>query len=176
MASLRASLRGMMLESPHNLARLMSNINRLVYEASAVNRYATFFFSIYDPRTRELHYVNAGHNPPILLRSSARESAEAVRLEAGGPVIGLLPNLPYEERSIILNRGDLLLSFTDGISEAMTAHDEEWGEERMIEAAQAAADRSASEIVTRLFAAADHFTGHAPQHDDMTILVFKLDN
>ena len=122
MASLRASLRGVSLNNPRNFAELMRKVNVLVYEASASNRYATFFFAAYDPRTRRLDCVNAGHNPPVLLRNG-----EVIRLEAGGPVVGLLPLAPYVEQSLTLEPGDLLLLYTDGISEAMTHDDEEWG-------------------------------------------------
>ncbi len=80
MASVRASLRGMTLEGSRNLARLMSNVNQLVFEASASNRYATFFLSIFDPGTRELRYVNAGHNPPVILRSSHDGASAPMRL------------------------------------------------------------------------------------------------
>jgi sigma-B regulation protein RsbU (phosphoserine phosphatase) len=170
MASLRASLRGVSLNSPRNFAELMRKVNVLVYEASASNRYATFFFAAYDPRTRRLDCVNAGHNPPVLLRNG-----EVIRLETGGPVVGLLPLAPYVEQALTLEPGDLLLLYTDGISEAMTHDDEEWGEERMIVAARKVRDKSADEILRAIFAAADKFTAGAPQHDDMTILVLKLD-
>ena len=82
MASLRASLRGMMLEDPHDVARVMSNVNQLVYDASTINRYATFFFGILDPTTRELKYVNAGHNPPVVLRGGT----ELTLLDGGAPL------------------------------------------------------------------------------------------
>ncbi|MFY9748475.1 MAG: SpoIIE family protein phosphatase [Acidobacteriaceae bacterium] len=170
MASLRASLRGVSLNTPRNFAELMHKVNVLVYEASASNRYATFFFAAYDPRSRRLDCVNAGHNPPILLRNG-----EVIRLEAGGPVVGLLPFAPYVEQTLTLEPGDVLLLYTDGISEAMTHDDEEWGEDRMIAAARKVRDQSADEILRALFAAADKFTAGAPQHDDMTILVLKLD-
>jgi sigma-B regulation protein RsbU (phosphoserine phosphatase) len=170
MASLRASLRGVTLDNPRNFALLMHKVNVLVYEASASNRYATFFFAAYDPRTRRLECVNAGHNPPILLRRG-----EVIRLEAGGPVVGLLPLAPYVEQVLTLEPGDLLLLYTDGISEAMTHDDEEWGEERMIAAATAVRSKDAGEILHALFAAADKFTAGAPQHDDMTMLILKLD-
>ena len=170
MASLRASLRGVSLNTPRNFAELMHKVNVLVYEASASNRYATFFFAAYDPRSRRLDCVNAGHNPPILLRNG-----EVIRLEAGGPVVGLLPFAPYVEQTLTLEPGDVLLLYTDGISEAMTHDDEEWGEERMIVAARKVRDQSADEILRALFAAADKFTAGAPQHDDMTLLVLKLD-
>ncbi len=171
MASLRASLRGLILDSPGDLAKMMQNMNRLVYEASSSSRYATFFFATYDPQTRELRYVNAGHNPPLLVR---RNAVEIERLEACGPVIGLLPFTWYETKHLILGAGDLLIAYTDGISEAMTAEDEEWGEKRMLEAAPQRDPASAAEILANIFRAADEFTAGAEQHDDMTLLVMKL--
>jgi len=176
MASLRASLRGVSLDNPRDFAKLMDKVNRLVYEASASNRYATFFFAAYDPKTRRLDCVNAGHNPPVVLRCSADGTTETIRLEADGPVVGLLPFAPYTEQSVVLMPGDLLLLFTDGISEAMTDEDEEWGEERMIASAQLCRDKTADAALKDLFRDVDAFTAGAPQHDDMTVLVLKLED
>jgi sigma-B regulation protein RsbU (phosphoserine phosphatase) len=170
MASLRASLRGVTLDNPRDFAMLMHKVNRLVYEASASNRYATFFFAAFDPKTRRLECVNAGHNPPVVLRNG-----EVIRLEADGPVVGLLPFAPYTEQEMMLEPGDLLILYTDGISEAMTHADEEWGEERMIASALAVRNKSATEILGTMLADADKFTAGAPQHDDMTILVLQLE-
>ena len=175
MASLRASLRGVTLDNPRDFAKLMDKVNRLVFEASASNRYATFFFAAFDPKTRRLECVNAGHNPPIVLRTGLDGKTETLRLEADGPVVGLLPLAPYTEQAMTLMPGDLLLLYTDGISEAMTHDDEEWGEERLIEAAERVKHKRADEILRDLFAAADAFTAGAPQHDDMTLLVLKLE-
>jgi sigma-B regulation protein RsbU (phosphoserine phosphatase) len=102
-------------------------------------------------------------------------NGQVIRLEAGGPVVGLLPLAPYVEQVLTLEPGDLLLLYTDGISEAMTHDDEEWGEDRMIEAATAVRNKDAGEILHAMFAAADKFTAGAPQHDDMTMLILKLD-
>ncbi len=173
MASLRASLRGMTLDAPRNLAAMMEKVNRLVYEASATNRYATFFFATYNMQTRELIYVNAGHNAPFLIRRHG-DIFRVERLEAGGPVIGLLPFAAYEEQRCVLGPGDLLLAYTDGISEAMTEHEEEWGEDRMLAAAQTLPEASAQQVLEHLFAEADRFTANAAQFDDMTLLVLKL--
>jgi phosphoserine phosphatase RsbU/P len=175
MASLRASLRGVSLDNPRDFANLMDKVNRLVYEASASNRYATFFFAAYDPATRKLDCVNAGHNPPIILRTGLDGKVEAIRLEADGPVVGLLPFAPYTEQSITLQPGDMLLLYTDGISEAMTHDDEEWGEERMIAAAELSKNKNADVILQDIFRATDAFTAGAPQHDDMTLLILKLE-
>jgi sigma-B regulation protein RsbU (phosphoserine phosphatase) len=147
----------------------MVDMNRLIFEASAVNRYATFFFGIFDPPASRLDYVNAGHNPPVLLRCG-----DVLRLETGGPVIGLLPSVGYSQGSLMLAPGDILLAYTDGISEAMNSAEEEWGEEAMISAAQQAAEGNAEDIVKAMFAAADVFAGSALQHDDMTVLVMKV--
>jgi len=151
-------------------------VNRLVYEASASNRYATFFFGALDPVTRILECVNAGHNAPLVLRRKADDSTEILRLEADGPVVGLLPFAPYSEQSLQLEPGDLLVTYTDGISEAMTHEDEEWGEDRMMVAAAACPkDASAEQVMKAIFDEADKFTAGAPQHDDMTMLILKLD-
>ena len=149
-------------------------MNRLVYESSAANRYATFFFAAYDPRTRRLDCVNAGHNPPAVLRCDAGGKADVIRLEANGPVVGLLPTAPYTEQSLTMMPGDLLLMFTDGVSEAMARDDEEWGEERMIASAEQCSGNTADAVVKDLFRNVDAFTAGAPQHDDMTLLVLKL--
>jgi sigma-B regulation protein RsbU (phosphoserine phosphatase) len=97
-----------------------------------------------------------------------------IRLEAGGPVVGLLPMFTYEQAAVTLEPGDLFVAFTDGISEAMNASNEEWGEEKLIEAAWKLDSQSASQCVTSLIASADQFAAGAKQHDDMTIIVARV--
>src|SRR5260221_3687119 len=111
----------------------MERVNNLVYQASSANRYATLFYAQYDPASRRLSYVNAGHNPPLVLRSCGG-SFQEFRLETGGPVIGLLRH-GYERDVFSLEAEDLVVLFTDGGSESMDVRFEEWGEERMIEIA-----------------------------------------
>ena len=173
MASLHASLRGQVLSGAGDLGTKMANVNRLLYDASNSNRFATFFYAELDCASRTLHYVNGGHNPPALLRKE--DGAWRVfRLGDGGPVIGLLPGAVYKEQTVHLLPADILLAFTDGISEAMNTSEDEWGEDRMIGEAQAHADLNAGELLQRLFRAADAFAAGAPQHDDMTLLVLRL--
>lgn len=174
MASLQASLRGQAMQGTNDLAPLMSNVNRLVFDASAENRYATFFYAQYDPTTRILTYVNAGHNPPMIFREREGQPA-IIRLdEAGGVVVGLLRDFEYTQASVTLLKGDVLVAFTDGISEAMNSREEEWGEEQMIEAVQARGDLSATEMIKYLVSAADDFAAGAKQHDDMTLVVVRV--
>ena len=176
MASLRASLRGLTRKSNGDLATMMHEVNELVYEASASNRYATFFFAKLDPGSRKLTYVNAGHNAPALVRHRENRAGgpEIIRLEAGGPVIGLLASADYEQSTLTLQPGDILLAFTDGISEAMTVDGDEWSEDRLIEHLVSCPDMPADTLAKCLFDAADNFAAGAPQHDDMTLLVLKM--
>jgi len=173
MASLQASLRGQALRGTNDLADMIGNVNRLVYDASAENRYATFFYAQYDPKTRELTYVNAGHNPPMILRKRDGDW-EIIRLEEGGAVVGLLPNFPYTQAAVRLEIGDVLVAFTDGISEAMNPEDEEWGEDELLNAAKACDGLSAAETILRLVDGADRFANGAKQHDDMTVMVVRV--
>jgi phosphoserine phosphatase RsbU/P len=172
MASLQASLRGEATRAPENLAALMANVNRLVYEASSSNRYATFFYGQYNPEARLLTYVNAGHNPPMLFHGN-NGNWQISRLETGGTVVGLLESFPYEQGSLRIEPGDVFIAFTDGISESMNSADEEWGEKALIETVEACAGLTPSETITRIIQAADKFVAGAKQHDDMTLVVLR---
>lgn len=171
MASLEASLRGQ-ASLGHDLPELMKRVNSLVYQASSANRYATLFYAEYDPRNRQLSYVNAGHNSPVILRKSGG-ACQIFRLETGGPVVGLFRQ-GYQQASFSLELGDLAVLFTDGVSESMNARDEEWGEDRLIEFAQNCHGLPALDVMTRILAAAEAFAAGAPQHDDMTLVVLSV--
>ncbi len=188
MAGLQASLRGQALVV-QDMAELIQRVSNMVYRASSSNRYATFFYAEYEPRKRQLVYVNAGHNSPVVLRqctaglhtrdpngaSSPENGQHVYRLDAGGgPVIGLLRDSRYEQGSFTLEVGDLVVLFTDGISESMNNDDEEWGEERLIELAKTCCGLTAAEAMSRIMAAAEAFAAGAPQHDDMTVVVLRV--
>lgn len=172
MASLQASLRGQTIRPCASLCEMIQHINRLVYDASSENRYATFFYAQYEPQTRSLHYVNAGHNPPIVFRNG--DENRVLRLETGGTVIGLLPEFIYEEDQVELRPGDVLVAYTDGISEAMNSRDEEWDEERLLAAVAECHRRSAADIIKCILDRVDAFTAGARQHDDMTLAVMRV--
>jgi sigma-B regulation protein RsbU (phosphoserine phosphatase) len=165
MSNLQASVRAFATErvSPGDLCR---QVNRVLCGNIAEGRFISFFYCIVDPCKRSVTYSNAGHYPPILIR--AEGSIE--RLTAGGPVLGVLSDGVYEEASVPIRPGDRVILFTDGITEARNAADEEFGEERLI--ATAAQNRGASSavldhsIATTLRA----FTGGKYQ-DDATLVV-----
>lgn len=173
MASLQASLRGQTILAGADLAVVLTNVNRLIYEVTPDNRYATFFYGQYCRETCLFTYVNAGHNAPVILRRHP-DGAVVIRLETGGPVVGLFSNAQYQQAIVPLESGDVFVGFTDGISEAMNPQDEEWGEERFIPAIMECADKPAAEIIPYLMQAADRFVDGAPQHDDMTLVVVKV--
>ena len=172
MASLQASLRGQALHYGDNVAGLMEQVNKLVYGTSTTNRYATFFYAQYDHTTKKLAYVNAGHNPPFLIRASG----DVELLEEGGAVVGMLPPMlvSYTQGEITLAQGDILVGFTDGISEAMNPAEEEWGEDALLDRLKALTDRTARDILDVVVASADEFASGAKQHDDMTMIVVKV--
>ncbi len=168
MAGLQAALRGQALVGSRDLARLMTNINKLIFESSPSNRYATFFYGEF--RNGVLAYVNAGHNAPVLLRRDGRVE----RLEAGGPVIGLMDFANFVEASVAVGPGDVLLGYTDGVSECMNPGEEEWGEEKLIDLLRRDRDLSSADLVARIMREADAFANGAKQHDDMTLILMKV--
>jgi sigma-B regulation protein RsbU (phosphoserine phosphatase) len=169
MASLQASVRGQSQTRGGDVAGLMTKVNRLVFEASQSNRYATFFYCQFDPAARKLVYTNGGHNPPVALRGSG-----AIALDIGGPPVGLFREARYEQAEVQLEAGDLLIFFTDGISEAENSANDEWGEDALFATARACGGIPPVEIIARIMQAADAFANGAPQHDDMTLVVARV--
>ena len=149
---------------------MMGNVNRLVFEASSSSRYATFFYGQYDPLSRQLTYVNAGHNPPMLFHPCSRE-CQVSRLEACGTVVGLLEDASYQQASLAIVPGDILIAFTDGVSEAMNAAECEWSEERLIHTVKSCLGLPPAEIIACIMRTADTFVAGAKQNDDMTLIV-----
>jgi sigma-B regulation protein RsbU (phosphoserine phosphatase) len=173
MASLQASVRGqsqgLNADGRPDIAGLITNVNRLVFDASPQNRYATFFYAQFDPLTRVLTYTNGGHNAPMLIRG-----AEVLRLETGGPPVGLFRPSRYEQAELRLTTGDLLILYTDGISEAENPAEDEWGEDALISAVRTCASAPPAEMIATIMRLADAFASGAPQHDDMTLVVARV--
>jgi sigma-B regulation protein RsbU (phosphoserine phosphatase) len=169
MATLRAYLRGQVIRRDLDLGAMMADLNRLVFESSAPNRYATFFYAQYEATTHVLQYVNAGHNPPMIFKASG----DVVRLDVGGPVIGLIEGCVYEQGQVTLESGDLFVAYTDGVSEAMNGNQEEWGEEQLAATTLPIRTASCAELIARITRAVDAFVAGAPQHDDMTLVVMR---
>lgn len=170
MASLVAALRGQAMNAPKDLAALMSNVNRLIYDASPKSHFATLFYAQYAPATGLLRYANAGHNPPLLMRASG----EVEPLMPSGPGIGMSARSRYHEACLSLSPGDVLIAYTDGFTEAMNAAKDEFGEQRLKEAAATVHALSPDAAIPALMGIVDRFADGAPQADDMTMLVVKV--
>ena len=156
-------------EDPGDLGGFMSRLNKATCAKCPSNRFITFFFCVLDTQTGDLAFSNAGHNPPILVR----KSGQAEMLEGGGPVLGILPIAPYRELHTRLEPGDMLVLYSDGVTEANDVNHEEYDEPRFIEVLTANRQRPATEIVEAVTKSLAEFTAGAPQADDITLVVAK---
>jgi hypothetical protein len=132
-------------------------------------RFTTTFISEYNPATRELAYVNAGHNSPIL----HRQSGTIERLPAGGIPLGILENAPYESGSVTLQHGDWLVIFTDGVTEAVNNRQEEYEEWRMMSLLNANLNATPQLLLNTILNDINRFVGNTPQHDDITLILLR---
>jgi phosphoserine phosphatase RsbU/P len=148
----------------------LSAVNQQVHSSSLADRYATLFYGVFDGATRTLRYVNAGHNPPMVLR----RNGSILWLEAGGAPVGMFPDSTYEEGAVQLSPGDLVIAYTDGVTEAVNPAGQEWGLEGLRKAAMESLGRSADDIVRAIFASVDEFSRECPI-DDTTIVVLRVE-
>jgi len=172
MSVVQASLRILATEENLSLATLAARMNRYLHRSTGSNAYATFFYGQIDERARQLRYVNAGHNPPCLLRCGADRSIE--ELPAGGTVIGLFPQSSYEESAVDLRPGDVLIAFTDGVPEAQNPNEEEFGEERLKDLLRRSAHLPVDEIASTIASELKTWIDNAAQYDDLTFILVKV--
>ena len=169
MATFHASLRSVASQGA-SLTEIVKRMNRYACAHSMEGRrFTTAFFAQYDPATRVLAYVRAGHNEPFLVRSTGQFE----RLEAGDLPLGINPSTPYLATGISLAAGDLLLIYSDGLIEAVNGREEEFGEQRVIDLLKAAPRESADQTLQRLLTSVRAFTGQRRQYDDMTAFVVR---
>ena len=156
-------------ESPLQHQESTRQMNRLLYERAATERFATMFWSYFDPEAQHLKYVNAGHCPPLLLKAGQRNTI--LRLCMGGPVLGLIADARFQQGSVRLEPGDVLVLYSDGIVEAANSADEEFGEGRLGAVLRGCSQMGAEEVRDRILASVEAFTGQAIPQDDRTLLV-----
>jgi sigma-B regulation protein RsbU (phosphoserine phosphatase) len=171
MATFQASLRTLS-NTPSSLPDLTAGMNRYACEHSlSGSRFTTAYLGEFDPLTRELIYVNAGHNAPILLRANGCIE----RLQAGGVPLGILSDAVYTPGSTAVEPGDTLVIFTYGVVEAVNDRGEEYGEARLLTVLNGASSQTAEQVIARLMQDVQRFTAMAPQHDDITCMVLKVE-
>jgi serine phosphatase RsbU (regulator of sigma subunit) len=173
MASLQASLRAQALHPHLDLTALVGDVNRLVYESSPTSFFASLFYAEYQPATRTLQYVNAGHNPPIIVRPQ-KKSCELFQLRAEGVPIGMFADSRFAASTFQLAEDDILVAYTDGITEAANPSGELWGLERLEKLLQSCSGMTPSEIVERILSEVSEFANGEPQRDDVTLVVMKV--
>jgi sigma-B regulation protein RsbU (phosphoserine phosphatase) len=230
MSIVQASLRSQAPSVDGKLTDLVASMNSLLFRSTGPNGYATFFYAQFDERSKRLTYVNAGHNPPILVRSSAsvesarlgagseaelqetkglalaassiagqgrrvsserveenEEHAEKARefeldqleecispLVTGGMVIGLFEDCKYEQETIQLGSGDLIVAYTDGVTEAMNPNTEEFGEARLRKVVATSGHLSAEDLSHVIIQAVHEWRANLEQHDDLTLVIMKV--
>jgi sigma-B regulation protein RsbU (phosphoserine phosphatase) len=208
MSTVQASMRCQLMSGEKSLADVVSSMNRLLQRSTGDASYATFFLAQFDNRTHGLTYVNAGHNPPMLVRALPalpRDAGELLhapgvprllsnravgtgtgpaastageplvrRLTTGGPIIGTFLDGPYEQETIQLQSGDVLVVYTDGVTEALNPAGVEFGEEKLrstvVESLRLPARESAARVIAKVL----EWQGRASQHDDITLIVVKV--
>jgi sigma-B regulation protein RsbU (phosphoserine phosphatase) len=165
MSSLQAAMRvaAPLDESP---VRLAARLDRLIHEMAAGKKYVTFFFGFYTPATGRLRYVNAGHNPPLIVRDG-----QTTWLSSTGVPIGLLPKQEWKEAEVVLEPGATLVLYTDGLTEAFSPDDEEFGNARLMDLAVSLAGRPASEVTAGLLSGVTAFEGGSHPADDKTLVI-----
>jgi phosphoserine phosphatase RsbU/P len=163
-ADLSSSMNGLRFST----ARMVSELNQQLHATTSPEKYATFFFAIYDQTTGLMTYTNAGHLQPVLFRDGA-----ATLLDVNGTVVGAFPFSKYEESKIELRSGDLLVCYTDGITEPENEYGEMFGEERLIELVAKNADREEGQIIETVMESVRQWTGVPELSDDMTVLLAR---
>jgi putative ABC transport system permease protein len=177
MAVVQASLRIVASDGEASLPQLAARMNDLLHRSTKSKSYATFFYGQLDERNKQLRYVNAGHNPPYLIRALDVRSTgapEIQELSVGGTVLGLFPEMDYQEGTVHLRSGDVLVAFTDGVTEALNAKEEEFGEERLKTVLRDALHLPANDISKTIAEALRAWIKDTDQYDDLTFIVLKV--
>jgi serine phosphatase RsbU (regulator of sigma subunit) len=167
MTVLRAAVRAHWTEP--KLAEAVARINRTVCQNVPSSKYVTFFLASLDPVSGRLDYVNAGHNPPILVRASG----EVEKLTAGGLVLGIFEGVSYEGGSVEMGQGDTLIIYSDGVTETWDPDGEEYGEDKLVALAVAGRAKGADAVQNGILCEIEKFEQGARATDDRTLVVLK---
>jgi phosphoserine phosphatase RsbU/P len=168
MSNIHATLRAL-LGREASLAELARCTNELLYSSTPGNKYVTAILLAVEPATGACQYVSAGHTEGLLLRASGKVE----RLPPTGLALGMFPGAAYDDVPFTIEAGDVLALYSDGVTEAMNEDEEEFGNDRLVDALRERADASAGEMVAAVLDRVDRFVGIAPQFDDITLLVLK---
>jgi sigma-B regulation protein RsbU (phosphoserine phosphatase) len=164
--------------------QLATSLNRLLFASTSSASYVTLFYAAYDENSGRLSFVNAGHNAPFVLHanpttgeiSAAQNSNGVMKLESGGPMLGLFQDCPIQESSFQLRSGDFLFAYTDGAIDAVNTAGEEFGEDRLLKLVKSKAHLPAIKARDEIFRGIEDWCGDAAQPDDITMVVLKVND
>jgi serine phosphatase RsbU (regulator of sigma subunit) len=168
---LTRSLLRVYLSEGRGLAEAVAAVNAFLTDENPTGMFVTLFCAKFDRDNRVLRYANAGHNPPLLVRGGG---GEILKLKAAGIPVGLMPEAPYSEGEVAVGPGDVLLLYTDGVTEAFNGREELFGEERLDAVARGLGDAAPDQCIERILAAVQGFSEGAPQSDDITLVVVRI--
>jgi len=154
-----------------SVSQAIRRANDLIAEHERTSMFVTLFCGMLDPKRRTLTYVSAGHNPPIMFPSGG---GDTIMLKAKGIALGIMPDIELEEQEISLDKGDILVLYTDGVTEAIDDKEEQFGQDRLHAAVQRAGDLPASEIIEQVVQEVEEFSQGQPQFDDITLMIVKV--
>lgn len=154
-----------------NVSESIEKANELICADAKTGMFVTLFYAILDAKKKRLRYVNAGHNPPLLLK---QQKGNTVLLKAKGIALGVIENIELEEEEIQLEKGDLITLFTDGVTEAINQKEEQFGQQRLLTLIEENRGLSACEIISKIEAEVTAFSGGQPQFDDITLMIIKI--
>lgn len=169
MANLHASLRTLAAHV-HSLEHVVKSVNEMIFSDSRPHKLLSMFAAVVDQRNRLLHYINAGHVPPAVIRFSD----ETVQLDEGGFLLGAFPDVTYTRARVQLFPGDIIVAYTDGITEAMNIQGEQYGLQRLLSLLRAQRALPAQHIVETVLAEVDRFSAQGLHEDDRVLLIFKV--
>lgn len=155
-----------------NVSESIEKANELICADAKTGMFVTLFYAILDAKKKRLRYVNAGHNPPLLLK---QQKGNTVLLKAKGIALGVIENIELEEEEIQLEKGDLITLFTDGVTEAINQKEEQFGQQRLLTLIEENRGLSACEIISKIEAEVTAFSGGQPQFDDITLMIIKIE-
>src|SRR4030042_1210744 len=169
MALSRTLVRANVADTP-TASQAMQKANRLISQEAKMGMFVTLFYAVLDPKKRRLQYVNAGHNPPFVVKKS---SGDVILLRASGIAMGVIDDVSLEEKEIELDSNDIVVFYTDGITEAINSAGEQFGEKRLIETINRNADLPVKDLVGRVKDEVFTFAQDQPQFDDFTLVILK---
>jgi phosphoserine phosphatase RsbU/P len=168
MASFRASLIAE-IRNNYSIRTICHKVNSLLFESLEPGNYVTAVYGVLDARNHIFTFANCGHNQPILMRANG----EVEFLKEGGPILGVASDSLYEERALVINRGDVMVLYTDGVTEVFDADGQEFGTERLIELIRKNKNKTAQQLADIIYGECTQFASSSHIFDDLTMVIVK---